>query len=178
MQRVNIAKLGRAVGLKGEMKIHLLSDFPEQLKKGAKFYLGNSEIVVDNYDFKKGLIKFVGINTPEEAKKLTNKILSTTIEETKKSCELKENEYFWFDIIGCKVYEDNELLGVVKDIYRYPNSDYLFVLTDKNLIQKQKPKSFLIPFIEKFIKDVSISDKRVEVAGGKDILDASWDLVL
>ena len=171
MQKVNVAKLGRAVGLKGEMKIYLLSDFPEQLKKGAKFSINDKELVVEYFDLKRDVIKFVGINTPEEAKKLTNKILTTTIEETKNSCELKENEYFWFDVIGCEVFEDGKKLGIIKDIYRYPQSDYLFILTNKDL--KERPKSFLIPFIDKFIKDVDIEAKKIEVVGGQDILDAS-----
>ena len=171
MQKVDVAKLGRAVGLKGEMKIYLLSDFPEQLKKGAKFSINDRELIVEYFDSKRDVIKFVGINLPEEAKKLTNKILTTTIEETKNSCELKENEYFWFDVIGCEVFEDGKKLGIIKDIYRYPQSDYLFILTNKDL--KERPKRFLIPFIDKFIKDVDIEAKKIEVVGGEGILDAS-----
>lgn len=173
MQKVDVAKLGRAVGLKGEMKIHLLSDFPEQFKKGARFRAADNDFIVEYYDAKRGVIKFLGINTPEDAKKFTNMIISTTIEETKKSCQLNEGEYFWFDIIGCEIEEDGEKLGIVKDIYRYPSSDYLFVLTDEKLLKKGKPKNFLLPFIEKFIKDVDIDKKKIIADGAKDILDAS-----
>jgi len=171
LQKVDVAKLGRAIGLKGEIKIYLLSDFPEQLKKGAKFSINDRELIVEYFDLKRDVVKFVGINTPEDAKKLTNKILTTTIEKTKNFCELKENEYFWFDVIGCEVFEDGKKLGIIKDIYRYPQSDYLFILTNKDL--KDKPKSFLIPFIDKFIKDVNIEVKKIEVVNGEDILDAS-----
>ena len=34
---LSVAKLGRVVGLKGALKLHNLSDFKEQFKKGACF---------------------------------------------------------------------------------------------------------------------------------------------
>ena len=173
MQKVEVAKLGRAVGLKGEMKLHLLSDFPEQFKKGAKFKIDDKELVVEYYNPKRGVIKFLGINTLEDAKKLTNKIIYSSIEETRKSCELKEDEYFWFDIIGCEVIEEGNRLGVVIDIQRFPSADYLFIKTDDELIKKGKAKSFLIPYMDKFIKDVNVNEKKIEVKEGFDILESS-----
>lgn len=178
MQKVEVAKLGRSIGLKGEMKLHLLSDFPEQFKKGAKFKIGDIELIVEYYNPKRGVVKFLGINTPEEAKKLTNKVITSTIEDTRKSCELKEDEYFWFDIIGCELIEDGKKLGVVIDIQRYPSSDYLLVKTDEELVNLGKAKTFLIPYIDKFIKNVKIDDKKIEVKEALDILEASWDLLL
>ena len=173
MQKVEVAKLGRSVGLKGEMRLHLLSDFPEQFKKGAKFKIEDRELIVEYYNPKRGVIKFLGINTPEEAKKLTNKIITSTIEDTRKSCELKDGEYFWFDIIGCELMEDGKRLGVVTDIQRYPSSDYLLVKTDEELVKQKKAKTFLVPYIDKFIKDVNIDDKVIEVKEAIDILEAS-----
>ncbi|WP_281952035.1 ribosome maturation factor RimM [Nitrosophilus kaiyonis] len=170
---MEVAKLGRAVGLKGEMRLHLLSDFPEQFKKGAKFTIDNKELIVEYYNPKRGIIKFVGINSPEEARKLTNKIIYSSIEETRESCKLNEGEYFWFDIIGCEVLEDATLLGKVVDIQRLPSADYLLIKTDESLVEKGKAKSFLIPYIDKFIKDVNIDEKKIEVKEGLDILESS-----
>lgn len=173
MQKVEVAKLGRAVGLKGEMKLHLLSDFPEQFKKGAKFKINDKELIVEYYNPKRGVIKFLGINTPEEAKKLINKIIYSSVEETREACELEEGEYFWFDIIGCEILEDGVRLGIVTDIQRLPSSDYLLIKTDEELVKKGKAKSFLIPYIDKFIKDVNIDEKKIEVKEGLDILESS-----
>ena len=173
MQKVEVAKLGRAVGLKGEMKLHLLSDFPEQFKKGAKFKVNDKELVVEYYNQSRSVIKFLGINSPEEARKLTNKIIYSSIEETRESCKLEEDEYFWFDIIGCEVLEDGIRLGVVTDIQRFPAADYLLIKTDESLVEKGKAKSFLIPYIDKFIKDVNIDEKKIEVKEGLDILESS-----
>ena len=42
---LEVAKLGRTIGLKGAVKIFDRSDFPSKFKKGAKFYLRNGEIL-------------------------------------------------------------------------------------------------------------------------------------
>ncbi|WP_187647874.1 ribosome maturation factor RimM [Nitrosophilus labii] len=173
MQKVDVAKLGRSVGLKGEMKLHLISDFPEQFKKGAKFKIADKELIIEYYNPNRGIIKFLGINTPEDAKKLTNKIITSSVEDTRKSCKLEEGEYFWFDIIGCEVFENGQRVGIVKDIQRLPSSDYLLVNTDDELIKSGKAKNFMIPFIDRFIEDVDIKSKRVDVKEALDILDAS-----
>lgn len=173
MQKVEVAKLGRAVGLKGELKLHLLSDFPEQFKKGAKFKIDDKELVVEYYNPKRGVIKFLGINSPEDARKLTNKIIYSTIEETKATCELNEGEYFWFDIIGCEILEDGIKLGIVEEIQRLPSSDYLIIRTDDSLVERGKAKTFMIPYIDKFIKDVNIDQKKIEVKEGLAILESS-----
>lgn len=41
---VQVAKLGKSVGLKGYVKLHNLSDFYEQFKIGAKFFDINQKI--------------------------------------------------------------------------------------------------------------------------------------
>ena len=38
---LQVARLGKTVGLKGGLRLYNLSDFPTQFKKGAKFLLEN-----------------------------------------------------------------------------------------------------------------------------------------
>ena len=40
---IEVAQLGRLVGLKGELKLHLHCDFPEQFKKGKTFQTSRGE---------------------------------------------------------------------------------------------------------------------------------------
>ena len=42
---LQVARLGKTVGLKGGLRLYNLSDFPTQFKKGAKFLLENGEIL-------------------------------------------------------------------------------------------------------------------------------------
>lgn len=168
--KIPIAKIGKSHGIKGWQKIHLLTDFPEQFKPGTTFPSDKKELTVDKIDLKRGLVKFRGIDTPEDAKKLTNRMLYTTEEETKENIKLKDNEYFWFDIIGCDVYENGKLLGRVKEIER-ADVDYLVVNTDENLIKEGYPKRFLIDF-KRHVKDVDVENKKIEAKGAVDILES------
>ncbi len=173
MKKLSVARLGRSVGLKGEMKLHELTDFPEQFKKGAAFHTDRGELTIQSYNPKRGTVKFEGIDSPEEAKRYTNAYLYSDEERTKRELQLGEGEYFWFDIIGNDIYEEGKRLGKVRDIQRLPSCDYLDIATDETLIQEGLPKSFLLPFQDPFIKKVDVADKRIEVQGAKDILEAS-----
>ncbi len=173
MKKLAVARLGRSVGLKGEMKFHDLSDFPEQFREGAIFESDRGELQIERYNPKRGTIKFKGVDTPEDAKRLTNAYLYSTQEKTKEQIALDEGEYFWFDILDSLVYEDGELLGRVEDIARYPAADYLLVRTDENLVGQGFARSFMIPFIDKFVERVDTDAKRIDVTGAKEILEAS-----
>ena len=171
-QMLAVATLGKSVGLRGYMKLHLQSDFPQQFQNGKTFFINGDHTVTIEH-IKDSLVKFVGIDTPEDAKRLTNKQLYTTHEETRENCELKENEYFYFDLIGSAVIENSKHLGIIKDIDRLGSVDYLMVETDTDLVQDKLPKSFLIPYQPPFIVDVDIKAHVVQVNGGLDILKAS-----
>jgi 16S rRNA processing protein RimM len=120
------------------------------------------------------LIIFENYTDVEIAKKLTNQELYSTFELTKEFCKLKKNEFFWFDLISCNVYENGLKLGVVKDIQRYPLNDYLELITDAELVSKGLPKTFLIPHIfSKYIQNIDIEKKIINVSNSFEILENS-----
>ena len=170
-----VAKLGKAVGLQGHLRLFIDSDFPEQFKKGAIFRTNKKlELKVVEYNSSRELIKFENFNDIDTAKKLTNQELFCSIEQTKENCKLKKNEFFWFDLISCNIYENGVLLGKVKDIQRYPLNDYLEIITDEELVKKALPKVFLIPHIfDKYILNVDIDNKKIEVKDSLIILENS-----
>jgi 16S rRNA processing protein RimM len=170
MNKIPIAKIGKSFGVKGWVKLHLLTDFPEQFKIGKTFQSDNLEVTIEYINLKNNTIKFKNYNTPEEAKKLTNKILYTNKHQSKKDIKLKKDEWFWFDIIGCEVYEDKKLLGVVSDINRINDIDYIVVNINKTLGYRQK--RFLFDF-KRHIVDVDINSKKLIVRDTIDILEAS-----
>ena len=167
-----IATIGKSVGLWGEVKLHLHTDFIEQFKKGASFTTNkNQKLIIEKYNHDRGVVKFLGISTLDDAKKLTNQQLLTTKEESYKNCELGDEEYFWFDIIGCKVVEDGKTLGVVKDIQRITANDMLEIKTDKTLTNDGLAKSFLIPYIKDvYIKSVDLESKTITTQNAIELL--------
>lgn len=171
---LHIATIGKTVGLKGDLKLHIKSDFPEQFVKGASFFINKKEkITLEEVNDERGLIKISGYDSPESARRFTNAKLYTTLSETKKNCHLEDGEFFWFDIIGCSVYEGTLLLGVVEEVERIAIADYLSVVTDENLVAEGHAKKFLIPYHEPFILETSVDEKVIKVDGGIGILEAS-----
>jgi len=171
---LHIATIGKTVGIKGDMKLHIKSDFPEQFKKNATFILNKKDnITLSDVNLERMLVKINGITNPEDAKKYTNAKLYTTYEETRKNCHLEEGENFWFDIEDCEVYEDGVKLGVVYEVERLTMHDFLSVKTDDAFVQQGLAKSFLIPYIPPFKVNIDIDKKIIEVSGAMDILEAS-----
>ncbi|MEA2017550.1 MAG: ribosome maturation factor RimM [Campylobacterota bacterium] len=174
MDKIYVAKLGRAVGLKGQQKLIIDSDFPEQFKKNSKFFTDkNQELTIESYNTNSNVVKFIGIDTIESAKKLTNRQLFVSKEDTKKMCKLEDKQFFWFDMINCVIKEDDQELGIVLDIQRMPLSDYLEIETTKTLQEKDYANRFLLPYTDDFIIDVDIDNKIILVKNAIDILEAS-----
>lgn len=171
---LHVATLGRVVGLKGDMKLNLSTDFPEQFAPNASFTLENGkEITLVSYNPDRELVHLKGIDSPEAAKALTNAKLFTTFEATRERCNLGEGEFFWFDLLGSSVMEGELLLGSVQEIERIGPLDYLLVATEASLVAKELPTTFLIPYIDRFVLNADAKGKVITVEGGLDLLEAS-----
>jgi len=168
-----IAQIGRTVGLWGDLKFHLHTDFPEQFKKGATFQSSRGDLTIADVNMKRGLVRFEGFENIDAAKKLTNVKLYSDEAQTKANCNLEKGQHFWFDIMGCDVLEGNEVLGKVTDIQRLADVDYLSIDTDKTLVEAGLPKNFLLPYIDRYIIEADIDSKTIHVKDGKDVLEAS-----
>lgn len=170
---VEVARIGKTVGLKGGLKLHFLNDFPEVFCKNAIFETknrGKLEVLV--FDKQRELITFKEYLSIDDAKQLTNTTLYMTKEQTKEHCKLEEDEFFWFDIIGCDVYEDTTLLGKVDEIERIATFDYLCIKVSSLMTQKGFSKSFLIPYVKRYINSVDIEKKSIKVSGGLELLES------
>ncbi|WP_169752942.1 ribosome maturation factor RimM [Campylobacter mucosalis] len=171
---IQVATLGKSVGLKGYLKLHNKSDFIEQFKKDSKFFdEKGAEFVIKHFDKTNSTALFYGFENVDLAKNLTNKTLYTTKELTRKSCKLKKNEYFYFDIIGLNVVENDEILGVVTDIDDTTSNHLLEVKTAKNLVDLKLAKHFFIPYVDNFIISVDLDLKQISVKNSKAILENS-----
>jgi len=168
---IEVAKLGKAVGLKGFLKLHHLTDFPEQFKKESAFETRAGRLVIETISDDKSEVKFSGVDSREEASKLTNLILHAQKDESEKECELGDDEYFWYDIVGLSVYENDIELGFVKEIERYPLEDHLLIITSSEIEKNKKIKRFLLPYNKKTILDVDLENNRIIVKGALEIID-------
>jgi 16S rRNA processing protein RimM len=168
-----IANIGKCVGLKGELKLHLQTDFPEQFKKGATFKSDGLEVTVQYYKHDRGVVKFEGYDDRTMAEKLTTRKLYTDEEFTRANCDLDDGEFYYFDIIGSTIVEDDRVLGEVVDITDIAGTDYFSIKTDTTLVEEKYPKSFMIPYIDRYILDTDITTKTIKTKDAIAILENS-----
>ena len=173
MQKFFIAQIGKTVGLRGDLKFHLHTDFPEQFKVGRHYQSDRGDLEITHIDPARGTVRFRGYESRESAKKLTNTKLYADEAQTLEGCQLKEGEHFWFEIIGASIFQGDELIGKVTDIQRLLDTDYLLVKTDTHLLDAGLPGSFMIPYIPRYIIEADTKNGKIFTRDSKDILEAS-----
>lgn len=171
---VEVGILGKSVGLKGFVRLHDKSDFPKQFKKDAKFIdKDGNELVVKSFNNANSSILFYDFEDVDLAKTLTNRTIYTTKELTRQTCKLKKDEFFYFDILGCKIYENDQNLGVVEDIEDGSANHLFYIKTDKELVQKGLAKNFYIPYINAYVEKIDIQNKIIYTKNAFLILENS-----
>ena len=168
--RLKVGKIVNTHALKGEVKVISSTDFEEErFKKGTKLLItrGNQvveEVEVESYRNHKNalLVKFIGIDTIEQAEKFKNLQLKIDSENVG---ELEENEFYFHEIIGCQVFdENNKLLGEIIEILT-PGANDVWVIKSEN------GKEILIPYIEDVVKKVDIANKKVDIEVMEGLID-------
>lgn len=157
---LEIGQIVNTFGIKGMVKVKPFTDNIERFNNLEKIYIknksGQTEYKIQEIKYHKNmvLIKFEGIENPEQADLLRNSylIVDREIEEP-----LEPGRYYIVDMIGLDVFtDDNEYLGKLEDIYNTGSNDIYVV---KNELGKQ----VLLPAIEDVIKNIDMDNKKVIV---------------
>ena len=168
-----IAQIGRTIGLWGDLKFHIHTDFPEQFKVGKTYKTNRGDLTIAEMNTKRGIIRFQGYESIDSAKKLTNVKIFADIAQTKENCDLDEGQHFWFDIIGCTVEDEGIVIGSIEDIQRMGDTDYLVIKTDESFVKEGLSKTFLLPYIDRYVVKADVEAKLVYTKDAKDILESS-----
>ena len=160
MNYLYIGKLVNTHGIKGEVRI--LSNFRHKDKvfvKGFKFYIGKDkkEYVVETYRKHKNFDMVVfkdnyDINLIEHLK-------GSFVYINKDELKLDKNKFLSVDLIGFDVIINDKTIGVIKDVLDIPANDVLVL--DNNI---------MIPYVDAFIKEIDIKNKKVSVYEVKGLL--------
>lgn len=82
---------------------------------------------------------------------------------------LSNDEFYWLDLIGLTVENlQGESLGTVADMMDNGAHPILRVVALSPSIGADKPKEWLIPFVDQFVKTVDQSAKKITVDWGLD----------
>ena len=135
---MKIAKIINTHGIRGDLKLKLLTDFvDDRFSKGHHVFIRyegrDIDMVVRSHRNHKGfeLVRFedhLDINLVEKYK-------GSFIYDYKDEELLDEDEYFISDLIGCDVFDHDKFIGKVKEIQLLPHHDILVVEGDKERLQ-------------------------------------------
>jgi len=165
---ITIGKAVKPWGVKGEMKIDPVTDFPRRFEKLRRVFLvsrSGKEIACEvravRYSGDVPFILFEGYDSPEKAKVFNGWLVKVPEEEAE---PLPEGTYYWFELIGMEVVsEGGEKLGTIVDIFETRSND-VYVL-------KRGRKEVYIPATQDVIKQVDRKAKRMIIHLMEGLLD-------
>jgi 16S rRNA processing protein RimM len=166
-----VGKLGRARGVKGDIFVTPATDFPDRFLNLREIYLEDSgawqrrKIEASRLVSGRPVLKFAGVDSSEEAARLTNRGLAVPPDQL---VELPEGVHYVFDLVGCTVYdtETDRRLGEVTDVQRYPANDVYMIKTEDG-------REVMLPAVARYVKEIDTKNKRIviETAGLPDMTD-------
>ncbi len=157
---ITIGKVLKPFGLKGEVKIEPLTDFPERFKGLGRVSLvspAGKEVAgaVTAVRYANGVpfLTFAGYDSPEKAKTLNGWFIKIPREE---AVPLSEGSYYWFELIGMEVFsEAGDKLGTITDIFETGSNDVYVV--------KQGKKEIYIPATLEVVKQIDVAAKKMVI---------------
>lgn len=158
---LEIGQIVNTFGIKGMVKVKpFTDDIKKRFDNLKKVYIQNKndrkeyEIEEVKYHKEMVLIKFKGIDNPEDANLLRNYYLVVDRNDEE---PLEEGTYYIVDMIGLEVYTDKgEKIGTLDDVFNSGSSDIYVV---KNELGKQ----ILLPAIEDVIKKIDMEQRKMIV---------------
>ena len=155
-EKILIAKIQAHQGLNGLLKIYSYSESIEKFSKYKYFFVLNNKKYIrldveDSLINKSIKIKFKNFNSREDSNDYIGKDIYISEDQLDK---LKENQFYWNDLIGLNVYLDNEeKIGVVADMIETGSNDVLVIKGDNEI---------LIPYIfGESVKNVIIEENKI-----------------
>ena len=155
-----IGQIVNTSGLKGVIKVKPFTDDIAKFNDLETIYISVKkelkEFKIEQVRFSKNMVflKLEGIDTIEGAEKYRNLYLKIKRDKDEK---LDKDTYYIVDILGCKVYTDEQKeLGIVDDVFETGSND-VYVVKDET------GKQVLLPAIKEVIKNIDIENKTIIV---------------
>jgi len=166
--KVEVGKIVNTHGIKGEVKIKSNSDFtdkrfqPGEIVEIARKDKAPLEFKIASYRMHKGLhmLSFEGINNINDIEYLKGETLLQ--ERDHEEIELGEHEFYYSDIIGCTVFNEDTPIGRVIEIFETGANDVWVVKGDKE---------YLIPYIADVVKEIDVEGRRIQITPMEGLLD-------
>lgn len=142
-------------GVRGEVKIEVLTDYPERFAPKARVFMKGVPLEVERARrvAKHAILKLAGVDTRNDAEALRNQLLEVPESDL---MPLQPEEYFEHQIIGLQLYTiEGVCLGRVEEILRTGSNDVYVV--------REGTKEYLIPAIAEVVRTIDVPGGRITI---------------
>ncbi|OEH85791.1 hypothetical protein BHU72_03135 [Desulfuribacillus stibiiarsenatis] len=156
-----VGKIVNTQGIKGELRIVPVTDFPDRFQRGEEFIVEDAKgqqfvTIVESARPHKNfiLLKFKDMNSINDVEKWKGGELFVTEENL---APLEEGEYYFHQLIGLQVYtEDQVHVGTLDDILQTGANDVY-------VVKRPGQKDLLLPVIDECIREVNLDKNQIIV---------------
>ncbi len=152
---VIVGKLHRTYGVHGDLRINI---YVPNFKLPNVVYIKSPEgqfkpLTILKYSPSKGLVRFKGYETKEKAKNLTNQYIYL---EKDKLPELEKDTFYEFQLLDMDVEYNGKTIGKIIKIDDRLHPAYLLIKCTDDKVRH-------LPFIDEFIKNIDLENKKIEI---------------
>ncbi len=151
---LKIGLIVKPQGVKGEVKVQPLTDDIARFKKLKSVLIDGKSFTVERATLAGNTVFLAlqGIYDRDIAESLRGKFISVAREDAVK---LPKDNYFIADIIGCKLYAEDELIGEVIDVFSSRTDVFTVKLVDGKIMR--------FPFLKDLLISVDVDNKKITV---------------
>lgn len=165
MDLIEIGQIVNTHGVRGEVKINSWIDDLYEFEDFENFYYKKNneyiKLTCDSLRFHKNcaIIKFKEIKDMNEAESFKG-----TVVFSEKNMNLPDGVFYVGDLLGLKVFADEEEIGEIIDVFKTGANDVYTVKTIKG-------KQAYIPAVKDFIKNIDLDNGKMEINLVEGLLD-------
>jgi 16S rRNA processing protein RimM len=153
---LRIGRVLKAHGVKGAVRVELLTDFPDRFAPGREVLVGGRPLIVARSQGQNGsmLVTFEGIDDRNAAQLLAGAYCTVPLAEAR---ALPAGRYYHFQLVGLTVVDAFHAreLGQVAEVLTYPANDVLRVT--------RGDREILIPMIRSVVRSIAPADGTITV---------------
>lgn len=167
-QSVRFLVIGRVlgpVGVSGDVRAQILTDFPERFLEVQTVHLGDSlrpyGVQSARLERDSVLLKLAGIDDAKMAQAIAGYDVQVPIDQ---AVELPPDTYYWHQVVGLEVWTtDGRFLGTISEVLRTGSNDVYVV--------GQGASEILVPAIADVVSSIDVANHRMTITPIPGLID-------
>ena len=153
---LRVGRVAKAHGVRGALRIELLSDFPDRFQAGSEVEVAGRRLKVASSEEGDGslLVSFEGISDRDAAERLVGAYCTVPLAAAR---PLPDDRYYHFQLVGLRVFDRRrqQPLGQVAEVLSYDANDVLRVTNGD--------KELLIPMVKTVVTAIRTEEGTITV---------------